>query len=63
LAFAVVLLVSHYAKKEFKKVIEQKQHTERAEGGGSYDNEEEGRELFTDEEEGSCHSWWSEGIV
>jgi uncharacterized membrane protein YdjX (TVP38/TMEM64 family) len=60
LAFAVVLLVSYYAKKEFKKVIEQKQHTERAEGGGSYDNEEEkeeGRELFTDEEEGSCHSW------
>jgi len=60
LAFAVVLLVSYYAKKEFKKVIEQKQHTERAEGDGSYDNEEEkeeGRELFTDEEEGSCHSW------
>ena len=58
--FAVVLLVSYYAKKEFIKIIGQKQHTERAEGGGSYDNEEEkeeGGELFTDDEEGSCHSW------
>ena len=50
--------MSCYAKKEFNKIIGQKHNTERAEGGGSYDNEEEkeGRELFTDEEEGSCHS-------
>ena len=41
--------MSCYAKKEFNKIIGQKHNTERAEGGGSYDNEEEkeGRELFT----------------
>lgn len=50
-----MLLVSYYAKKEFDKIIGQKQHTERAEGGGTFDNEEEkegGGDLFTDEEEG-----------
>jgi len=60
LAFVVVLIVSYYAKKEFNKIIGQKQHTERAEaeGDGSYDNEEEKEEggKFTDEEEGACHN-------
>ena len=52
LAFAVVLLVSYYAKKEFNKIIGQKQHTERAEaeGGGSYDNEGKKKK----KKEGSC---------
>ena len=60
LAFVVVLIVSYYAKKEFNKIIGQKQHTERAEaeGGESYENEEEIEEggKFTDEEEGACHN-------
>ena len=48
LAFAAVFVASYYAKKEFNKIIEQKQNSERAEGDGG-SNEE----VFADEEEGS----------